>query len=135
MFALFLSFEIPNYIHNQNNVSDLPIQTQREKQKCTRWCRCWCTPAERLWSRKIQKAEVGTSLSVLCGQEGGSPLGKAAVAVVRRGRTLLGACFHSDHSGEEQSRKVHEVHSYGTVLAPRTSGHIYSEVFRQYIYQ
>lgn len=82
--------------------------------------------------QKIQKVGVGTSPSVLCGQEGSSPLGKV---VVWRGGTLLRVSFHSDPSGEEQSPKVHEVHSFGTVLASCTSGHIYSEVFRQHLYQ
>ena len=83
---------------------------------------------------KSRKREVGTTPSAPCGQEGGSPLGMAA-AVVRRGGTLAGARFHSGPSREEQSRKVREVHSYGTALASCTSGHIYSEVFRQHIYQ
>lgn len=83
-------------------------------------------------SRKSRKWEVGTSPSALRGQEGSSPLGKV---VVRRGGTLLGACFHSNPSGEEQSHQVREVHSHGTVLASCTWGCIYSEVFRQHIYQ
>ena len=65
---------------------------------------------------KSRKWEVGTTPSAPRRQEGGSPLGTAA-AVVRRGGTLVGARFHSGPSGEEQSRKVPEVHCYGTALA------------------
>lgn len=66
--------------------------------------------------QKNPESGAGNQPLILRGQESGSPLGKAVV-VVRRGGTLLGACFHSDPSREEQIRKVGEVHSYRTVLA------------------
>lgn len=83
---------------------------------------------------KSRKQEVGTSPSAQCGQEGRSALGKA-VEVEWGGGTILGVRSHRDPSGEEQSSKMREVHSYRRVLVSGALGRICSQTFRQHAYQ